>query len=271
MPNEGDVPGQKPRKLGLIFIGLLIFIVLLWLITPISYWMGEHYPLIDVGPRGTFGDSFGAINSLFTGLALIGVAITGYLQQRDIEQQQNELKQQNKTLKIQNFEHSFFSMLSAFNDITNSLQLYSEQNQYTRGRDCLRVFHKRLLNKLKKYDEETLASKTSDTNELHLTVMYDLWWEKHRTKLSHYFRTLFHIVKFVHEAEIEDKEKYLKIVRAQLSDQEQALLFYNCLGSPGKDFRQFVSDYALVKHVPDEFLVNQNHKTKFYPKIDFET
>ncbi|GAB3414854.1 putative phage abortive infection protein [Niabella aquatica] len=47
--------------------------------------------------------------------------------------------------------------------------------------------------------------------------------------LAHYFRHLYAMVKLVANSSISEDEKmrYLKVVRAQLSNQEQALLFYN--------------------------------------------
>ena len=264
MPNEGDVPGQKPRRLGLIFFGLVLFIVFLWSLTPIMFWLGQKFPVFDVGPRGTFGDSFGAINSLFTGLALAGVAITAFLQQRDIEKQREELA-------IQRFETSFFSMLSVFNDVVNSIDLYSNKHQYTKGRDCMRVFRKRLVKRIKKYSAKQCTELHSDSCK-NLTSLYDEWWEEYRTELSHYFRTLFHIVTFVDEAPIDEeaKKKYVKIVRALLSDQEQVLLFYNCLGTAGKGFMKNTVRYELVKHAPSSLLAEANHKDIYYSDMKFE-
>lgn len=42
--------------------------------------------------RGQFGDSFGVLNSLFTGLGFGGLVVTLILQQRQISQQENEIR-----------------------------------------------------------------------------------------------------------------------------------------------------------------------------------
>jgi hypothetical protein len=60
---------------------------------------------------------------------------------------------------------------------------------------------------------------------------YDLF-SGHSHLLAHYYRHLFQIVKFVVSQDekilkYEDKRKYLRILRAQLSNNEQAMLFYN--------------------------------------------
>ena len=92
--------------------------------------------------RGTFGDQFGAVNALFSGLAFTGLIYTIILQRRDLEIQRHDLKlqreeiamnrkemeeqtaefeKQNETLKIQRFENTFFNMLSQFQEVVNSL------------------------------------------------------------------------------------------------------------------------------------------------------
>ena len=53
------------------------------------------------GVMGTYGDSFGVLNSLFSGLAFLGVAITLFLQYRQLnilkeQQNSNDVKQNNQ-------------------------------------------------------------------------------------------------------------------------------------------------------------------------------
>jgi len=51
--------------------------------------------------RGQFGDMFGAVNALFSGLALTAIAITVYLQYRDLKEQGEVLKKQSELLEFQ--------------------------------------------------------------------------------------------------------------------------------------------------------------------------
>lgn len=75
--------------------------------------------------RGQFGDLFGVVNALFSGLAFAGLIITIRQQHLDLEYQSQSIAQtkqelenqttefdeQNKTLRIQRFENTFFKML----------------------------------------------------------------------------------------------------------------------------------------------------------------
>jgi hypothetical protein len=64
-----------------------------------------------------------------------------------------------------------------------------------------------------------------------------------------YFRNLYRIVKFVHENEVGDKFSLTGLLRAQLSDDELLLIFYNGLSEHGKKFKPLMERYALLEHL----------------------
>ncbi|MBK8344630.1 MAG: hypothetical protein IPL12_15845 [Bacteroidetes bacterium] len=43
--------------------------------------------------------------------------------------------------------------------------------------------------------------------------------------MGHYFRNLYHIIKYIDNSNIENKRTYTNFVRAQLSSHELALIF----------------------------------------------
>ena len=57
----------------------------------ISIWLCSLYFLKDIPQRGTFGDMFGAVNALFTGLALSAAGIAVYLQSVELAETRKEL------------------------------------------------------------------------------------------------------------------------------------------------------------------------------------
>lgn len=106
----------------------------------------------------------------------------------------------------------------------------------------------------------------------------------HSEKLSQYFRHLFLTVKFVanqNEGFInyEQKREYLRILRAQLTNYEQVLMFYNWLADFGKEWENdnnhFFTDYRMIHNVPKIFLIEnsyvkqeyENLKTRQYRKL----
>ena len=76
--------------------------------------------------------------------------------------------------------------------------------------------------------------------------------------LGRYYRHLFQIVKLVDDqddslfSENEWKRKYLGILRSQMSDYEQLLLYYNAQSSLGKAWndKKYIENYRLIKNIP---------------------
>jgi hypothetical protein len=61
-------------------------------------------PEEELPSRGQFGDMFGVAGSLFAALSLAGIAVTIYLQQKQLRQQQAEIEAQQRELTVQRLE-----------------------------------------------------------------------------------------------------------------------------------------------------------------------
>lgn len=79
----------------------------------------------------------------------------------------------------------------------------------------------------------------------------------HSSKLGHYYRHLYQTVKFVDrysESVVTRKEKYeyLKTLRAQLSNHEQALLYFNSFFVAGRKWYEegFFLTWKIIKNLP---------------------
>lgn len=70
----------------LVFTG--IGIVILWVVSGLVV----YFRLSTWADRGNFGDTFGAVNALFAGLAFAGMIFTILLQRRELALQREELK-----------------------------------------------------------------------------------------------------------------------------------------------------------------------------------
>lgn len=208
-----------------------------------------------LGDSGAFGDSFGVLTSLFSGLAFLGIVLTVLLQKGELELQRHELSSQHKTAKIQSFESTFFEMLRLHNDIVNSIDLHKRNGGTTKGRDCFNTFYRRLdVNYRNKQNE--LRDIQGDKEIL--KQAYSQFWENHQTELGHYYRYLFNLIRFVDNSEFSDGP-YIRLVRAQLSDQELLMLFYNCLSKQGAPFAKYIEKYSLLDNMPSIRLLNREH------------
>jgi len=95
----------------------------------------------------------------------------------------------------------------------------------------------------------------------------------HSEKLSQYFRHLFLTVKFVANQDedfisYEEKREYLRMLRAQLTNYEQVLMFYNWLSNFGKEWENdnnnFFTDYRMIHNVFRAFLIQNSYvQTKY--------
>jgi hypothetical protein len=282
------------KDTGFVITSIIVTIVI------IGLWWLTYYLLKDLGEtkRGTFGDMFGSINALFSGLALAGIILTILLQRKELRFQREELKEtrkefetQNETLKLQRFENTFFNLLNLHHQIVDAIdyRYYKRKEREVSmpmfkpdeekeavtltGRDVFR--HRYNLMKaeqqedLKKYEQ-----------------IYLKHYEFAQTDFGHYFRNLYRMIKLVDQTDFfydqskakpeeifEMKYKYTSIIRSQLSDYELLWLFYNCLSANGKEkFKPYIEKYSLFKNLPVKLLANKSHKDlyddrAFKPKV----
>ena len=95
-----------------------------------------------------------------------------------------------------------------------------------------------------------------------IRAVYTKFNQTYPSRMGHYFRNLYHILRFIKDsrAEVEDKKLYGRLVRAQLSSDELFLLFYNCLSEEGVEkFKPLVEEFAMLQHVPKESLMLLEH------------
>lgn len=97
--------------------------------------------------RGQFGDSFGVLNSLFTGLGFGGLVVTLILQQRQIRNQEVEMKLQLEGERNRHYEETLHRLLSLY---STTLDEVSTTSGSLRGRSVLRGSTHRVFEAIKK-------------------------------------------------------------------------------------------------------------------------
>ncbi len=177
--------------------------------------------------------------------------------------QKEEMKLQNETLLNQKFENTFFELLTLFNSIVNSLDLRKTiKTIVATGRDCFETFYKYLTTETRTIIGQNNA--LVSTSMPQAIRAYEKVYNDNKSDLSHYFRTIYHIFKFIDSSNVEDKRRYASIARAQLSSHEQVLLFYNCLHKNGlKKFKPLIERYAIFKNLDRELIFSPNHLNEY--------
>ena len=141
--------------------------------------------------------------------------------------------------------------------------------EITTGRDCFVKFCKGYRNI---YENEKEKEKNNNLNEQEICEKaYLIYYQYHQSDLGHYFRNLYHIFKFIKKSEIENKKSYTNLVRAQLSNDELFLLFYNSSSTLGKDkFLPLIEEYNLLKNLNRKFFIEENNHLDFYKNSAYE-
>lgn len=305
--------GEKGNKwlwknwIWLVSIGILI----IWGNTFLLLFADSDKGLGDVGK---FGDMFGAVNALFSGLAFAGMIYAIVLQSRELAQtnkemgiqnemlelQKNELaktnemmeqqtkslelqnetlrlqneemlqtrkefQQQNQTLSIQRFENTFFQLLNLHHELIDKLDC-SKINIAELGKDgetgraALKFAAKALKVILEGKERSVLSSVARDKVtkaqawDAVLRGYDDFYFEREfELELSHYFRNLYHIFKYVYlsnDISMPQKKFYATLVRSQLSPDELFLTHYNAMranvGNP--KFLFLIKEFDLMQN-----------------------
>jgi len=239
---------------------------------------------------GQFGDYVGGIlNPLFSLTTIFALLYTIILQSKELRESTDQLRlsaeafqKQNTVLEKQQFETTFFQMLTLFNEIINSIETTTPIPQFVdngkirlpdefdvgteviKGRKCFNEFYDRL--KLRYHNNHWSPSPVAEKDEIkQINELYDSFYSAHQYELGHYFRILYNIIKFVKNSNVSDKHFYTNIVRAQLSSQELLLLFYNALSDFGNEkFKPLIEEFALLKTVPKKELLQSETHLKLY-------
>lgn len=77
---------EKKSQIG-ILTKMILIVIIIWILSTLLIVFG----LDNWSDRGTFGDLFGAVNALFSGLAFAGLIYTIALQKQDLILQRNEI------------------------------------------------------------------------------------------------------------------------------------------------------------------------------------
>ncbi|MGY2257447.1 putative phage abortive infection protein [Pseudomonas sp. SDO55104_S430] len=189
---------------------------------------------------GTFGDAFGTLNALFSGLAFSGVLITLLIQRKDLmgSQEQNSRQQ---------IESQFYNMLSLQQGVVQSFDIKKNGVVKMVGRDCFKTWVWHLRNEY---------GTAKGTHEERMGLAYREVMRRFHGDLGLYFRSLYSVFRFVSECQHPDKRKFGNVVRSLLSDFELVILFYNSLGDKGRNFQSYITEFSIFDNLEPAMLLD---------------
>jgi hypothetical protein len=196
----------------------------------------------------------------------------------ELEGQKEQMIIQNQTSIQQAFENTFFSLLQSQREIIKSLSghVYVPSGEL-HGRDYHSEGKEYIDNVVKvinyyifrmKFNIETVDK---EAHEKFVLEQYELIVKNKQSELGHYFRHLYHIIKYIDKSEVVDKEKYIDLVQAQMSDEELVITFYNGLSKYGvKNFYPLLDKYSFLENIQNRGEVFKFHTQIFYPNTKFK-
>jgi Putative phage abortive infection protein len=192
---------------------------------------------------GTFGDMFGAVNALFSGLAFACLIFATLMQREELKLQRKELQLarreaaatreeikgqreqavvQNQTLKKQQFENTFFEFVRLLR--STAADLHSPFDSLAVGQRAFENLVDAATSELYSYPTKNLESIRESYNRRRRTI---------EIAANSYFRTLAGTLGLIQISEIENKQFYADILNATLSNSELVLTML------------FVEEYAV--------------------------
>lgn len=219
------------KKFWLLISGSILFII------ATLYFNWQLLQPVAISNRGSYGDLFGFANTLFSGLAFVGVIAAILIQSEELKLQRNELQetraefeQQNATLKKQAFENTFYQLIANSNSILHSINA----GYFKRNNKYLLTQH---LISFKKNLRGIAKSKLNITNNISLEIAKEIFNDSESFKentiknwriLSPWIKTISGIQEFIFQSDlISDEERNLfnSIFWNQLSDNQIKIIF----------------------------------------------
>jgi len=215
----------------LLIIGAFVFVFSLWYLN--FRWLHS----MEATERGTFGDMFGAANSLFSGLAFAILIITLFMQREELIEQKEESKKQteafnaqvslmeehrkhldtqdellnnqNQTMKAQLFDNLYFNYLNEYHRSRERVQCHFHNKGILRGNDCLDYINK-------KPNELDKAMKESSCED-HLLYLYGF---------LHFLNEYLNENLNKNLVDIKTLRRYVLILRSALTDAERKMVLH---------------------------------------------
>ncbi len=232
---------ERKRKINKIFIWVAISAVFIW---ALSGYAIHYISFGDNETRGTLGDMFGAINALFSGLALGGVIYTILLQRLELELQRDEirysseqLKGQKEILDRQNFEDKFFKILESFKNSIDEID-YSFYGLELKGNQALeKIVHIDVVS----------PSQMLMVNDV--VLRFERVYEFKYVFFNKYFKELEFIMNFVDSSpSLQDlqKEFYIEYLKVSINESCRAMLAFYGISKYGANLKDIIEKYKML-------------------------
>jgi len=181
----------------------------------------------------------------------------------------------------QAFDSVFFNLLERFSQVRDSVKCeykivqtvgpgsYENATATASGRNAFFQMGVEMIDVMG-------TGRNLDNRLPHIQRSFKVLYRDHESELGPYFRTLYHIFKFLHSAvhlTPQQKIDYANMARAELSDVELCVIFYDGLTDLATAFKPLIEWYGILKHVNEGTLLHPSDRTNesLYKRSAFES
>lgn len=268
-------------------LAMLIVLAILGITMPETFSLDKLFSFLFNSMKENPGEFIGGtVGTLFTLTATIFLFITFKEQRLQFESTQN-------SEFYTRFETTYFNMLGMLEKVQDSVNANIEESEVADGLHNLTEYYKRfranyMIDLASEESMNSISESLSDDELIPADVLkakqyfgdyFEEYVKKTKCNIGYFYRYIYNIVNFVYGQknfkEIDDKEHYLNLLQAQLSDEELALIFYDAISKYGENkdgdlaFRQMLDETHFLENIKPEVLLDRNH-CFFYPKTIFK-
>lgn len=192
----------------------------------------------DFENSGSFGDSFSPLATLAALVAAWGAIGAYRAQQEELDHVKLLAPLERAEAAKRDFETTFFNLLGLLRETVKEVDVPDNYNKDPLfGRDAFkRILEERIGG--------TIGDDSSDARKFKEIYI------RYRDDLAHYFRLVYHILKYIKQTNDIDKMLYVRLLRATLSNAEIVLIALNCMYGGGRQkLKPLVEEFALLHNI----------------------
>lgn len=225
-------------KIAAPFVGIIVFFTIFAVI------VSPGYPFLQTttATRGQFGDSFGLLTSLFTGLGFAGLTITLWMQQGQFSRQATDSFFERESEAAGRYEATLHRLLELYKCCVSEV-LMSVDGKACKGRDAMQTAIDRMLKTVRTHNANEIPPDVLDRYRNGLDTeadkrILDSLFLSNATIINRSFMRQARVVNtftlLLRHMEDEapglvDVEHYRRLVHSQLTHIEMAYFFYVAL------------------------------------------
>ncbi len=268
------LPGEEEgvRKLFGIFVAAVVVILIVFIADVVIAFRsrGEGFS------SGVFGDFFGGVtNPILTFFAFMGLLITITIQRVELKESRvelarsaNALDQQVEHFKMQNSVATFYKMIDTHMAALLAIDLVDDNNKVTKGRDCMKVFCRRLHSSFVKNTAAPDSPNVTVIGVVNLkpsrdelkgvVVAFAHFWQDDGEELQQYIAGVEITLSYI-DSFLSGNKLYVDMYKSLFSDSEKLLIFYYAVVCGSDHLKGLLVKYSFCIGVPQHRLLNRAH------------